>query len=53
VHRSLTGESFDDQAYWDVVSVLELVRDLDPREWPRFDLERLERYLEAVLTRSA
>jgi aminoglycoside phosphotransferase (APT) family kinase protein len=50
-HRSLTDERFEDQAYWDVLTVFELVHELDPRDWARFDLERLERYLESVLRR--
>lgn len=50
-HRALTGASLDNQTYWDVVTVLDLVHDLDPGDWPRFDLERLDRYLESVLVR--
>ena len=48
-HRSLAGESFADQPYWDAVAVLDLVHDLDPADWADFDLARLERYLESVL----
>jgi hypothetical protein len=45
-HRALAGAGVDNQTYWDVVTVLDLVHDLDPTDWPRFDLERLDRYLE-------
>ena len=48
-HRSCSSERFDDQHYWDVLTVLDLLPQLDPAEWPRFDLARLERYLESVL----
>jgi len=51
LHRSLTHEPFADQQHWDVVTVLDLVYDLDPSDWPAFDLERLERYLASVLAR--
>jgi aminoglycoside phosphotransferase (APT) family kinase protein len=50
-HESLASEEFDDQRYWDVVTVLDLVPEIEPREWPAFDLARLERYLESVLSR--
>jgi aminoglycoside phosphotransferase (APT) family kinase protein len=50
-HRSLTADAFDDQRYWDIVTVLDLVPDIDPSEWAPFDLARLERYLESVLGR--
>jgi aminoglycoside phosphotransferase (APT) family kinase protein len=50
-HRALTGANLDDQTYWDVVTVLDLVHDLDPAGRPRFDLERLDGYLERVLVR--
>lgn len=52
LHRSLVSDVFDDQSYWDVVTVLDLVYDLDPSDWPTFDLARLERYLESVLAPS-
>lgn len=48
IHRSLAG-TFDDQHYWDLVTVLDVMAELDPTEWPRFDLDRLERYLDSVL----
>lgn len=51
-HRSLAGESLDDQHYWDLVTVLDLVPELDPTAWAAFDLARLERYVESVLDRS-
>jgi hypothetical protein len=38
-----------DQRHWDLVTVLDLVADLEPRDWPRFDLDRLERYVESVV----
>jgi aminoglycoside phosphotransferase (APT) family kinase protein len=49
-HRSLTGAAGDDQLYWDIVTVLDLVPEIDPSEWAAFDLARLERYLETVLS---
>lgn len=48
VHRSLAG-AFADQRYWDLVTVLDVLGDLDPADWPRFDLERLEHYVASVL----
>lgn len=48
IHRSLAG-ALDDQPYWDVVTVLDVMGELDPADWPRFDLDRLERYLDGVL----
>jgi len=53
LHRSLVSESPSDQHHWDVVTVLDLAYDLDPNDWPPFDLARLERYLETVLARTA
>jgi aminoglycoside phosphotransferase (APT) family kinase protein len=52
LHRSLVSDPFDDQHYWDVVTVLDLVYDLDPNDWPTFDLARLEGYVEGVLART-
>ena len=52
LHRSLSSDTSDDQHYWDLVTVLDLVFDLDPDDWPRFDLERLERYVESVLAQA-
>jgi aminoglycoside phosphotransferase (APT) family kinase protein len=49
-HRALTAEAFDDQRYWDVVTVVDFVSDIEPSEWADFDLARLERYLESVLS---
>lgn len=49
-HRSLTGETLDDQRYWDLVTVIDLVAGIDPGEWATFDLARLERYVESVLS---
>jgi aminoglycoside phosphotransferase (APT) family kinase protein len=48
IHRSLAGP-LDDQPYWDLVTVLDVLVDLDPADWARFDLERLERYMEGVV----
>jgi aminoglycoside phosphotransferase (APT) family kinase protein len=52
LHRSLASESFPNQTYWDVSTVLDLVCELDPNDWPSFDLARLERYLGGVLERN-
>ena len=49
LHRSRGAPSSPDQPYWDLVTVLDLAVDLDPEDWPRFDLERLERYVERVV----
>jgi aminoglycoside phosphotransferase (APT) family kinase protein len=49
-HRSLAADAFDDQRYWDIVTVLDLVPEIEPSEWPPFDLARLERYVESVLS---
>ena len=49
LHRPLASEAFDDQPYWDLVTILDLVYEIDAGDWPRFDLERLERYVEGVL----
>jgi aminoglycoside phosphotransferase (APT) family kinase protein len=48
-HRSAASEPLDDQHYWDIVTVLDLIPEIDPDEWSRFDLVRLERYLEKTL----
>jgi aminoglycoside phosphotransferase (APT) family kinase protein len=47
--RSLAADGFDDQRYWDVVTVLDVVPEIKPGEWSAFDLARLERYLETVI----
>ena len=47
--RSLASEILDDQRYWDVVTVLDVLPEIDPDEWAAFDLDRLERYLDSVL----
>lgn len=49
LHRSLSSNASDDQHYWDLVTVLDSLIDLDPGEWSGFDLERLERYVETGL----
>jgi hypothetical protein len=50
LHRSLTRDPLDDQSYWDIITVLDLACDLDPNDWSYFDLRRLERYVQGVLT---
>jgi len=52
IHQSLAG-ALDEQSHWDLVTALDVMVDLDPAEWPRFDLQRLERYLQSVLKRAA
>jgi len=47
--RSLRSKDSDDQPYWDLVTVLDLVFDLEADDWPGFDLQRLERYVASVL----
>ena len=49
LHRLLGSQASEDQPYWDLVTVLDSLVDLEPGEWSRFDLERLERYLKSVL----
>lgn len=49
LYRSLTSRVFEDQPYWDVITLLDLVAELDPDDWTRFELARLEHYLERVL----
>jgi hypothetical protein len=48
-HRSLAFEAFADQSYWELVTVLDLVPEIDPDDWSGFDRARLERYVESVL----
>ena len=50
-HRELSPDQLGDQDYWDVVTVVDVLPELDPADWPAFDLARLERYLESVVTR--
>jgi aminoglycoside phosphotransferase (APT) family kinase protein len=52
LHRSVAPDAPDDQHYWDMVTVLDLASDLDPGDWPSFDLGRLERYVESALGRA-
>ncbi len=52
IHQSLAG-ALDEQSHWDLVTVLDVMVDLDPAEWPGFDLQRLERYLQSVLKGAA
>jgi aminoglycoside phosphotransferase (APT) family kinase protein len=40
LHRSLSPDASDDQPYWDLVTVLDLAFDLDPYDWPSFDLPK-------------
>ena len=48
-YRSVSAGRLDDQHYWDLVTVLDLLPEIDPDEWSGFDLARLERYVESVL----
>jgi aminoglycoside phosphotransferase (APT) family kinase protein len=50
-HRSLTSEALDDQHYWDLVTVLDVIPEGDRNDWSGVDLARLERYVESVLAR--
>jgi aminoglycoside phosphotransferase (APT) family kinase protein len=49
-HRALAADAFDDQRHRDIVTVLDLVPKIGPSKWARFDLARLERYVESVLS---
>ena len=50
--RSQYGSSSaDDQRYWDLVTVCDLLPELDPEDWPAFDLARLERYVDGAIRR--
>ena len=40
-----------DQRYWDVVTVCDLLPEVQPEDWPAFDLERLERYVAGTIRR--
>jgi hypothetical protein len=51
-HLSLSSQASDDQPYWDLVTVLDSLVDLEPCEWSRFDMDRLERYVESVLAQT-
>jgi aminoglycoside phosphotransferase (APT) family kinase protein len=52
-YRELTSDPGDDQRYWDIVTVLDVLPDIDPDDLPlAWDLGRLEQYLEAVLGRA-
>jgi aminoglycoside phosphotransferase (APT) family kinase protein len=50
-HRELTSDPLADQHYWDVVTVVDILPEVDPTDWPAFELARLERYLEGALSR--
>lgn len=52
VHRSLAGV-LDDEVHWDLVTAVDVLVDLDPTEWSRFDLDRVERYLHGELADAA
>ncbi|MDQ3911088.1 MAG: hypothetical protein M3305_04820 [Actinomycetota bacterium] len=52
LHRSLSSDPSADQHYWNLVTDLDLIFDLNPDDWPRFDLGRLERYVESVLAQA-
>lgn len=49
VYRSLAPEPSEDEGHWDLVTVLDLVPELEASEWSAFDLARLERYVQSVL----
>lgn len=49
-YRSLSNDTDQDQHYWDVVTMLDVVRDLDPSDLPpTWKIERFDQYLESVL----
>ena len=49
-HRELSADTEDDQHYWDVVTVLDVLSELDPDDLPpTWDLARFEQYLGVVL----
>jgi len=48
-YRRSTPTSAPEQRYWNVITVLDLLPDLEPEEWSPVGLDRLERYLEATL----
>jgi aminoglycoside phosphotransferase (APT) family kinase protein len=39
-----------DQPYWDVVTALDVLPEIEPAAWARLDLERFERYVAGALT---
>jgi hypothetical protein len=45
------AEAAADQRYWDVVTVCDLLPEVQPEDWLAFDLERLERYVEGTICR--
>jgi aminoglycoside phosphotransferase (APT) family kinase protein len=49
LHLEHRPDATADQHYWDLVTVFDLLPDLDPAHWPAFDLLRLESYVESVL----
>jgi aminoglycoside phosphotransferase (APT) family kinase protein len=51
-HQALTTDAIEHHPYWDILTVIDLVGDLDPADpIPRSDLERLEAYVAAALAR--
>ena len=49
-YRTLVAHAVDDHAYWDLVTVLDLVGDLDPSDPPpKEDLSRLEEHVARAL----
>lgn len=53
-YRRLSSDTEGDQAYWDVVTLLDVVfPELTPDGWPQGWEQRLEQYLESVLRQSA
>jgi len=51
IHRSFAGV-LDDQPHWDLVTVLDVMAELDLSEWPRYELDRPEHYLDGVLAQA-
>ena len=48
-YQRLSSAIGQEQHYWDVITVLDLLPDLDPTDWAPEALARLDQYLEAVL----
>ena len=52
VYRSISAATEGDQHYWDLVTVLDVIAELNPDELPpNWRLDRLEHYVEGVLAR--
>jgi aminoglycoside phosphotransferase (APT) family kinase protein len=51
-YRLVASNSEEDQGYWDVVTLLDLIPDIKPGSVPgNWDLYRLEQYLDLVISR--